>query len=162
MLNRLTLEEAIRQSKKDNGFELKDKLEPNKKAGRPTKGKSKAINKIAFMIDDEQLNKLKTMRSIKEKLKTANAVAKKILLQYVEVLQISKIATIDTKIKKDDKREVGRPIQGKTKAINKIAFMVDDEQFEKLSNMIDFDNNLSSANSVAKKIVIAQLKLIEC
>ena len=54
-----------------------------KKAGRPIQGKSKATNKIAFYINDEQLEYLESLTNRKER--TPNAVAKKLLLAHYEL-----------------------------------------------------------------------------
>jgi len=54
-----------------------------KKAGRPTIGKSKATNKIAFMVDDETLSYLESLTDKKDR--TPNAVAKKLLMANYEV-----------------------------------------------------------------------------
>ena len=54
-----------------------------KKAGRPLKGKSKAKNKIAFVVDDEQLEYLESLTNRKER--TPNAVAKKLFLANYEL-----------------------------------------------------------------------------
>jgi hypothetical protein len=54
-----------------------------KKAGRPTVGKSKATNKIAFMVDDEVLSYLESLTDKKDR--TPNAVAKKLLMANYEI-----------------------------------------------------------------------------
>lgn len=60
------------------------KEEPTAKvAGRPTVGKSKATNKIAFVVDDEQLEFLESLTDRKDR--TPNAVAKKIFLAHYEL-----------------------------------------------------------------------------
>ncbi len=54
-----------------------------KKAGRPLQGKSKATNKIAFVVDDEVLEYLESLTNRKDR--TPNAVAKKLLLANFEI-----------------------------------------------------------------------------
>ena len=54
-----------------------------KKAGRPVTGKSKATNKIAFMVDDEVNDYLETLTDKKDR--TPNAVAKKLLMAHYEI-----------------------------------------------------------------------------
>jgi len=54
-----------------------------KKAGRPTVGKSKATNKIAFMVDDEVHEYLESLTDKKDR--TPNAVAKKLLMANYEI-----------------------------------------------------------------------------
>jgi len=54
-----------------------------KKAGRPITGKSKATNKIAFMVDDEVNDYLETLTDKKDR--TPNAVAKKLLMAHYEI-----------------------------------------------------------------------------
>ena len=51
------------------------------KAGRKMSGKSKATNKIAFYVDDEQLEYLKAMLDYDKKLSTPNAVAKMLFVR---------------------------------------------------------------------------------
>jgi hypothetical protein len=54
-----------------------------KVAGRPIAGKSKATNKIAFMVDDEVLEYLESLTDRKDR--TGNAVAKKLLMSNYEI-----------------------------------------------------------------------------
>jgi hypothetical protein len=54
-----------------------------KEAGRPMVGKTKATNKIAFMVDDETLAYLETLTDKKNR--TPNAVAKKLLMSNYEI-----------------------------------------------------------------------------
>jgi len=54
-----------------------------KVAGRPVAGKSKATNKIAFMVDDEVLEYLESLTDRKDR--TGNAVAKKLLMSNYEI-----------------------------------------------------------------------------
>jgi hypothetical protein len=54
-----------------------------KKAGRPVTGKSKATNKIAFMVDDEVLEYFESLTDKKDR--TPNAVAKKLLMSNYEI-----------------------------------------------------------------------------
>jgi len=57
----------------------------DKKAGRPTAGQSKATNKIAFVVDDEQLAYLENLTS--KEFRTPNAVAKKLFLANYEIMK---------------------------------------------------------------------------
>ena len=54
-----------------------------KKSGRPLQGKSKATHKIAFYVNDEQLEYLESLTNRKER--TPNAVAKKLFLANYEL-----------------------------------------------------------------------------
>lgn len=54
-----------------------------KKAGRRIQGKSKATHKIAFYVNDEQLEYLENLTNRKER--TPNAVAKKLFLAHYEL-----------------------------------------------------------------------------
>jgi len=74
--------DAKAQEHKDLKSGVTDQL---KKAGRPTVGKSKATNKIAFMVDDEQLEYLKSLMNYEQKLSSPNAVAKKLFLSNYEI-----------------------------------------------------------------------------
>jgi predicted nucleotidyltransferase len=63
--------------------EIVSTMAQEKKAGRPIQGKSKAKHKIAFYINDEQLDYLESLTNRKER--TPNAVAKKLLLAHYEL-----------------------------------------------------------------------------
>jgi len=66
--------------------ELKEIVEAKngeKKAGRKMKGKSKAAHKIAFYVNDEELEYLESLTNRKER--TPNAVSKKILISHIEL-----------------------------------------------------------------------------
>lgn len=54
-----------------------------KKAGRPVAGKTKATNKIAFVVDDDVLDYLWSLAD--RTLRTPNAVAKKLLMANYEI-----------------------------------------------------------------------------
>jgi len=74
--------EAKEQYHKQLKQEVQSKTE-TKKSGRPTAGKSKATNKIAFVVDDEQLEYLESLTDRKDR--TPNAVAKKLFLANYEI-----------------------------------------------------------------------------
>jgi len=66
--------------------ELQKKVNENeeiKKVGRPKNGKSKAKNKIAFYVDDEQLEFLENLTTREDR--TPNAVVKKIFLANYKI-----------------------------------------------------------------------------
>lgn len=69
-------EKEHQELKSSNGKE-------EKKAGRNVMGKSKATNKIAFVIDDEQLEYLESLTDRKDR--TPNAIAKKIFIANYEL-----------------------------------------------------------------------------
>jgi len=54
-----------------------------KKAGRPITGKSKATNKIAFMVDDEMLEYLESLTTKQDR--TPNSIAKKLFVRDYEL-----------------------------------------------------------------------------
>jgi hypothetical protein len=54
-----------------------------KKAGRPMEGKSKTKHKVAFYVNDEQLEYLESLTNRKER--TPNAVAKKMIVSHIEL-----------------------------------------------------------------------------
>ena len=64
---------------------LKEIVENNTsgKSGRPTAGKSKATNKIAFVVDDEMLDYLESLTTKQDR--TPNAVAKKLFIRDYEI-----------------------------------------------------------------------------
>lgn len=62
---------------------------------------------------------------------------------------VKKNGAVESQLKKS-----GRPLKGKTKATNKIYFVVDDEQYEYLKSMIDYDKKLTSPSSVAKMLFV--------
>jgi hypothetical protein len=91
---KLSLDEALNQehintfegadAKAKEHQELKAGVtQQDKKAGRPTAGQSKATNKIAFVVDDEQLAYLESLTS--REFRTPNAVAKKLFLANYEI-----------------------------------------------------------------------------
>jgi len=86
---KLSIEDAINNiDSDDNGFEVKDlENDTPKSAGRPIKGKSKATNKICFMLTDEEYEVLFNSIDYKKKINTPNAVAK-IIVQNAVALQI--------------------------------------------------------------------------
>jgi hypothetical protein len=61
----------------------------DKKAGRPTVGKSKATNKIAFVVDDEMLEYLESLTDKKDR--TPNAIAKKLFIRDYEMHHNAKV-----------------------------------------------------------------------
>jgi len=66
--------------------ELKEIVSSNndkRVAGRPTIGKSKATNKIAFVVDDEMLEYLESLTTKPDR--TPNAVAKKLFIRDLEM-----------------------------------------------------------------------------
>ncbi len=60
-----------------------EKIDTKKAAGRPTVGKSKATNKIAFVVDDEMLEYLENLTTKQNR--TPNAVAKKLFIKDYEM-----------------------------------------------------------------------------
>ena len=72
------------EDKKVEVDNLKKQVE-EKKAGRPKNGKSKARNKIAFYVDDEQLEFLENLTTREDR--TPNAVVKKIFLSHYNLSQ---------------------------------------------------------------------------
>jgi|AMQJ01.1.fsa_nt_gi hypothetical protein len=91
---KLSLDEALSQQQINTfeGADAKAKehqelkagvTQQDKKAGRPTAGQSKATNKIAFVVDDEQLAYLESLTS--KEFRTPNAVAKKLFLSNYEL-----------------------------------------------------------------------------
>lgn len=81
-----TFEDAEQKAQEHKKLKEEAKKEPiAKAAGRPTAGKSKATNKIAFVVDDEQLEYLESLINVKDKVYTANAVAKKLFLSHYEL-----------------------------------------------------------------------------
>ena len=63
--------------------EIVSTIAQEKKAGRPIQGKSKTKHKIAFYVNDEQLDYLESLTNRKER--TPNAVAKKLFLAHYEL-----------------------------------------------------------------------------
>ncbi len=59
----------------------------------------------------------------------------------------------------DNKGKSGRPVRGKSKATNKIAFVVDDEQLAYLKSLINYDNKILSPNAAAKKLFLAAYEI---
>jgi hypothetical protein len=91
---KLSLNDALKQehintfegadAKAQEHKELKSGVtEQLKKAGRPAIGKSKATNKICFVIDDEQLEYLESLTS--KEARTPNAIAKKLFVSNYEL-----------------------------------------------------------------------------
>ena len=93
-----SIDEIIPKSDTNNTFESADKKEQEhkelkevvetivqstKKAGRPMIGKSPTRHKIAFYVNDEQLEYLESLTNRKER--TPNAVAKRIVLNAFEL-----------------------------------------------------------------------------
>lgn len=91
---KLSLDEALNQEQL-NTFEGADAkaaelenlksgvTQQDKKVGRPTAGQSKATNKIAFVVDDEQLAYLESL--VSREFRTPNAIAKKLFLANYEL-----------------------------------------------------------------------------
>ena len=85
--------DLVKKVEVEHSFEVADKKEAehkqlkeivsSKKGGRPLQGKSKATHKIAFYVNDEQLDYLENLTNRKER--TPNAVAKKIFLAHYEL-----------------------------------------------------------------------------
>jgi len=55
--------------------------------------------------------------------------------------------------------KAGRPIAGKSKATNKIYFVVDDEQFEYLKSLMNYDLKLNSPSAVCKMLFVRDFEL---
>jgi len=51
-------------------------------------------------------------------------------------------------------KKAGRPIQGKSKATHKIYFVVNDEQYDYLKSLMDYDKKLNSPSAVAKMLFL--------
>jgi len=94
--NKPKIGDIVKKVEVPNSFESVDKKEAEhkelkeiiastteKKAGRPIQGKSKATNKIAFMVNDEVLEYLESLTDKKDR--TPNAVAKKLLMANYEI-----------------------------------------------------------------------------
>lgn len=93
---KLSLDEALNQQQINTfeGADAKAKehqelkagvTQQDKKAGRPTAGKSKATNKIAFVVDDEQFEYLKSLMNYDLKLNSPSAVCKMLFVRDFEL-----------------------------------------------------------------------------
>jgi len=56
-------------------------------------------------------------------------------------------------------KRAGRPIQGKSKATHKIYFVVNDEQYNYLKSLMDYDKKLNSPSAVAKMLFLKDYEL---
>jgi hypothetical protein len=56
-------------------------------------------------------------------------------------------------------RKTGRPLKGKSKATNKVYFVVDDEQLEYLESLIDYKRKLTSPSAVCKMLFVRDYEL---
>lgn len=81
-----TFEGADKQAKEHKELKsIKDTTEEQKTAGRPLKGKSKATNKVYFVVDDEQHEYLKSLMDYDKKLTSPSAVCKMLFIKDYEL-----------------------------------------------------------------------------
>ena len=85
-----TFEGADRQAQEHKELKsIKDTTKEQKTAGRPLKGKSKATNKVYFVVDDEQLEYLESLVDYKRKLTSPSAVCKMLFVRDYELHKLN-------------------------------------------------------------------------